>query len=185
METNNTKFANNEHNKGFLHSVKLEVENGEEEEEKYTVKQEADEITPNGDCKTFLKGFIKDEIIEIEDNDLATESESETEIYDVENNIDCYELFIDTEEQEEPPNEKRFMCSQCPKGFIIKEYLDRHTAVHAAEKRYQCKSCAEYFSGEKTFLKHALKHKLTRDEVCMTKRERICRLLDASEITGE
>lgn len=186
METNNIEFTNNEQNEVFLDTIKTEIENIDDSEEKEeeqqqqqhtVIKQETEENTPN---KNSNMNVVKEEIIEIE-----TESESEPEIVSVEN-IDCYELFIDTEEEEEEPVKKKpLTCPRCPKQFVIKEYLDRHMAVHAFEKRYQCKPCKRNFSGEENFLQHALQHKLTPEERYMTKGNRICHLLEISEVKGE
>ena len=56
------------------------------------------------------------------------------------------------------PEERRYKCSFCSKGFKRREHLINHERVHTGEKPFKCELCDAAFGDPSNWRKHKKKH---------------------------
>ncbi|XP_026835445.1 zinc finger protein 502 isoform X2 [Drosophila erecta] len=65
-----------------------------------------------------------------------------------------------------PKDAKPFKCSQCPKIFLTKAFLEEHLRNHPEDRRFQCSHCTKRFARRATLLRHQLTHTGERPYHC-------------------
>ena len=56
------------------------------------------------------------------------------------------------------PDQKKYKCDLCGKGFITNNKLSEHMNVHTGEKPHKCKFCSACFASKANTIKHERGH---------------------------
>lgn len=64
------------------------------------------------------------------------------------------------------PQEKMFVCDQCPMSYLRKSNLERHLRTHTGEKPYACNECTKCFRSNGMLRKHLLTHTQEKPYQC-------------------
>ncbi|XP_037023864.2 histone-lysine N-methyltransferase PRDM9-like [Artibeus jamaicensis] len=62
--------------------------------------------------------------------------------------------------------EKRYVCSECGRGFIWKSVLIAHQRIHSGEKPYVCRECGRGFTWKSVLIAHQRTHSGEKPYVC-------------------
>ncbi|XP_066145922.1 gastrula zinc finger protein XlCGF26.1-like [Euwallacea fornicatus] len=144
--------------KGFIQVTSLRI---------HTQSHKVDKKLHRFTCKVCERVFVRDKAFKVHMKKLhpttfeGSNSDIESSKLEFKCNIcgNTFAKLVLLKRHETRHGEKKFLCSDCGKGFVRKADLQSHIKVHTGEKPHSCAICNKTFAHSGSLVTHSLQHK--------------------------